>query len=44
MKVLAAGGADPKMPTFQNINPLMAAAGIGYQDGESPGPHAGPVP
>jgi ankyrin repeat protein len=44
MKVLADGGADPRMPTLQNITPLMAAAGLGYWDGESPGPHAGPVP
>ncbi len=29
MRVLAAGGADPKMPTVQNITPLMAAAGSG---------------
>jgi len=29
------------MPTVQNITPLMAAAGIGYWDGESPGPYAG---
>jgi len=41
MRVLASGGADPKMPTVQNITPLMAAAGIGYWDGESPGPYAG---
>ncbi len=41
MRVLAAGGADPKMPTVQNITPLMAATGIGYWDGESPGPYAG---
>ncbi len=41
MRVLAASGADPKMPTVQNITPLMAAAGIGYWDGESPGPYAG---
>jgi ankyrin repeat protein len=41
MRVLAAGGADPKLPTVQNITPLMAAAGIGYWDGESPGPYAG---
>ena len=38
MRVLAQGGADPKLPTVQNITPLMAAAGIGYWDGESPGP------
>jgi len=41
MRVLAAAGADPKMPTVQNITPLMAAAGLGYWDGESPGPYAG---
>ena len=41
MRVLAASGADPKLPTVQNITPLMAAAGIGYWDGESPGPYAG---
>lgn len=41
MRVLAAGGADPTMPTVQNITPLMAAAGLGYWDGESPGPYAG---
>jgi ankyrin repeat protein len=41
MRVLADGGADPKLPTVQNITPLMAAAGIGYWDGESPGPFAG---
>lgn len=44
MKVLADGGADPTLASDQNITPLMAAAGIGYWDGESPGPHAGPVP
>jgi ankyrin repeat protein len=41
MRVLAAGGADTKLGTVQNITPLMAAAGIGYWDGESPGPYAG---
>jgi ankyrin repeat protein len=41
MQVLADGGADPRLPTVQNITPLMAAAGIGYWDGESPGPYAG---
>lgn len=41
MRVLAAGGADPTMATVQNITPLMAAAGLGYWDGESPGPYAG---
>jgi ankyrin repeat protein len=41
MRVLAEGGADPKLGTVQNITPLMAAAGLGYWDGESPGPYAG---
>jgi uncharacterized protein len=41
MRLLAAGGADTKLGTVQNISPLMAAAGIGYWDGESPGPYAG---
>jgi ankyrin repeat protein len=41
MRVLAEGGADPRLPSAQNITPLMAAAGIGYWDGESPGPYAG---
>ena len=38
MRVLIAGGADPKIPTVQNITPLMAAAGVGYLEGETPGP------
>ena len=29
MRLLAASGADPVMPTAQNVTPLMAAAGIG---------------
>jgi len=41
MRMLAEGGADPKLGTVQNITPLMAAAGLGYWDGESPGPYAG---
>jgi ankyrin repeat protein len=41
MKVLADGGADTKMGTTMGVSPLMAAAGIGYWDGESPGPYAG---
>jgi ankyrin repeat protein len=41
MKVLLAHGADPKIPTVQNITPLMAAAGLGFWDGESPGPLTG---
>ncbi len=38
MRVLADAGADPLAKTKQNITPLMAAAGIGFWDGESPGP------
>ena len=38
MQVLVDHGADPLMPTAQNITPLMASAGVGFWDGESPGP------
>lgn len=38
MKILAAHGADALASTDQNITPLMAAAGVGFWDGESPGP------
>ena len=38
MRVLAFNGADPKLPTVQNVTPFMAAAGLGYWDGESSGP------
>jgi uncharacterized protein len=41
MRVLVAAGADPKMPTLQNITPLMAAAGLGTWEGETPGPYTG---
>ena len=41
MRVLAEGGADAKLPTAQGITPLMAAAGLGYWQGESPGPFTG---
>jgi hypothetical protein len=41
MKLLVEYGADPKLPTVQNITPLMAAAGLGFWDGESPGPLTG---
>ncbi len=41
MRVLADGGADPKLPTAQGITPLIAAAGMGYWEGESPGPFTG---
>ena len=38
MRLLAEYGADPKIPTGQAVTPLMAAAGVGFWDGESPGP------
>ena len=38
MRVLAANGADPRLPTAQNVTPFMAAAGLGFWDGESAGP------
>jgi hypothetical protein len=41
MRLLVEYGADPKMPTVQGITPLMAAAGLGFWDGESPGPATG---
>lgn len=37
MRLLVEHGADPKLPTLQNVTPLMAAAGLGFWDGESPG-------
>jgi len=37
MRVLVQGGADPRLATTQNVTPLMAAAGLGFWDGESPG-------
>ena len=41
MRLLATHGADPSIPTIQNVTPLMAAAGLGYWEGESPGPEWG---
>ena len=41
MRVLAEAGADPKMTTLQGITPLMVAAGLGYWEGETPGPYTG---
>ena len=38
MRLLVEHGADPLTPTDQGITPLMAAAGVGFWDGESPGP------
>jgi cytohesin len=41
MRVLIAGGADPKITTKAGITPLMAACGLDYWEGEAPGPFAG---
>ena len=41
MRLLAANGADPLIPTVQNVTPLMAASGLGSWEGESPGPLSG---
>ena len=38
MRLLVRHGADPLVPTGQRVTPLMAAAGVGFWDGESPGP------
>jgi ankyrin repeat protein len=38
MRLLVAHGADPRLPTVQNVTPLMAAAGLGTWAGETPGP------
>ena len=38
MQLLLEYGADPLTPTDQGVTPLMAAAGVGFWDGESPGP------
>jgi ankyrin repeat protein len=41
MRLLLEFKADAKIPTVQNVTPLMAAAGLGFWDGESPGPLTG---
>jgi ankyrin repeat protein len=38
MQLLAKYGADPRLPSAQNVTPLMAAAGLGTWAGETPGP------
>jgi ankyrin repeat protein len=43
MRLLAESGADTRLPTVQNVTPLMAAAGLGFWDGESPGANEGPA-
>jgi ankyrin repeat protein len=37
MRILAAHGADPTLATRLNVTPLIAAAGLGFWEGESPG-------
>jgi len=41
MRLLAAYGADPKIPNVIGVTPLMVAAGMDYWEGESPGPFTG---
>ena len=41
MRLLLDGGADGTLPTKAGITPLMAAAGLDYWEGESPGPFTG---
>ena len=41
MRLLAAHGADPKIPTVLGVTPLIAAAGLDYWEGESAGPFTG---
>ena len=41
MRLLAAHGADPKMPNVLGITPLIAASGLDYWEGEAPGPFSG---
>jgi ankyrin repeat protein len=41
MRVLLAGGADPLTPNKFGVTPLMAAAGLNYYEGETPGPFTG---
>ena len=41
MRVLADHGANATIPTVQGVTPFMAAAGLGFWQGESPGPNNG---
>ena len=41
MKLLAAHGADAKMPNVLGVTPLIAASGLDYWEGEAPGPFTG---
>ena len=41
MRMLLARGADAKIPNKFGVTPLMAAAGLNYYEGETPGPFTG---
>jgi len=41
MELLIEYGADAMIPTMHGVTPLMAAAGLDYYEGETPGPFAG---
>jgi hypothetical protein len=41
MRLLAAHGADPKLPNELGITPLIVACGLDYWEGESAGPYTG---
>jgi ankyrin repeat protein len=41
MRVLLSKGANPTIPNKFGVNPLMAAAGLNYYEGETPGPYTG---
>jgi uncharacterized protein len=41
MKLLVERGADPNLNTEVGVTPLMAAAGLDYYEGETPGPLTG---
>jgi ankyrin repeat protein len=41
MRLLAAHGADPKLPNVLGITPLIVACGLDYWEGESAGPYTG---
>jgi uncharacterized protein len=41
MRLLAAHGADPKMPNVLGVTPLIVASGLDYWEGEAPGPFTG---
>jgi ankyrin repeat protein len=40
MRFLAANGADPNIPSLGNVTTLLAASGVGFWEGETPGSQA----